>query len=163
MNKNSGIKHLIECHCILPQFKKKEPAIYHKFTVYSKINKSTGMIEEKYSQCNSCGTVHKVVDICRSEIVIGKDEHTSGLTIEEMSLQVDQKISNLLSTNNCDYATWEQVIDVIDNERWEETIVIKRDIINDRVHVKILKILSETKLKLYSKVIEDEIIGEAIL
>ena len=45
-----GVKHLIECHCILPQFKKKQPPIYHKFTVYSKFNSDTGNVIEKYEQ-----------------------------------------------------------------------------------------------------------------
>ena len=163
MKKNAGIKHLVECHCILPQFKKKEPPVYHKFTVYSKILGKSEKIEEKFIKCNNCDTLHKIVDVCRSEIVIGKDDYSAGLTIEDMSYQLDSKISNLLSVNNCDYATWEHVIDIIDDERWNESIVIKREIVNDKLHVKVLKILAENKIRINSKVIEDEIVGEGTL
>ena len=163
MNKTRGIKHLVECHCILPQFKKKDPPIYHKFTVYSRIVEKSEKIETKFIQCNNCNTLHKIIDLCRSEIVTGKDEYASGLTIEDMSHQLDSKLSNLLSVNNCDYATWEHVIDIIEDERWGEQVVIKREVVDEKQHVKVLKILSENKIRIKSNVIEDEIIGEGIL
>ena len=154
----SGVKHLIECHCILPQYKRRDPPLYHKFSVYSKIR--DGLIDEKYAQCNNCGIVHKVYDICRSEIVAGKEEFNTGLTISDMSIQLTDKLSMLLSNHNCDYATWEHVVDIIDEERWDEPIVIKRDIVEDKVIVKILKIREGEKIKIETKTIEDEIIGE---
>lgn len=163
MNSIRGIKHLIECHCILPQFKKKDPPVYHKFTVYSRMVGESDSLETKFVQCNNCNTLHKIVDLCRSEIVVGKDEYSSGLTIEDMSYQLDSKLSNLLSVNNCDYATWEHVIDIIDEERWGESVVIKREIVDEKQHLKVLKILSEDKIRINSKVIEDEIIGEGML
>lgn len=163
MKNTTGIKHLIECHCILPQYKKKKPAVYHKFTVYSKFDSQTGKLEEKIVQCNNCNALHSVIDVCRSEIVTGKDEYSSGLTIEDMSFQLDEKLSNLLTVNNCDYATWEHVLDIIENENWDDQVVIKRDVINDKQHVKILKLSSETKIKIISKIINDEIIGDGRL
>jgi hypothetical protein len=157
----TGIKHLIECHCILQQYKKRADPLYHKFTVYSKIKDDK--VELKYAQCNNCGIVHKVYDICRSEIVTGKEDHNVGLTIEEMSIQLSDKLSNLLSVNNCDYATWEHVLDIIESSRWNESVVIKREIIDSKENIKILSILSEEKVKITSRSIEDEIIGERIL
>lgn len=154
----SGIKHLIECHCILPQYKKRDPPLYHKFAVYSKIR--DGLIDEKYAQCNNCGIVHKVYDICRSEIVAGKEEFNTGLTITDMSMQLTDKLSMLLSNHNCDYATWEHVVDIIDEERWGEPVVIKRDIVEDKVIVKILKLNEGERIKIQTKTIEDEIIGD---
>ena len=35
-----GIKHLIECHCSLIIFKNNDKQIYHKFPVYSIIDKN---------------------------------------------------------------------------------------------------------------------------
>ena len=158
---SSGIKHLIECHWILPQFKKRDNHVYHKFTVYSKIKDDS--IIEKFSQCNNCGAIHKIYDFCKSEIMIGKEDYPTGLTIEEMSLQLSDKLNKVLNINSCDRATWEHVIDIIDNERWEEPVVIKRDIIDSKQVIKILSIKSEDKIKIHSKTIEDEIIGEGRL
>ena len=39
-----GIKHLIECHCTLKIFERRRNQVYHKFTVYSKID-DTGRIK----------------------------------------------------------------------------------------------------------------------
>ena len=157
MIKYKGVKHLIECHCILPQYKKRDPPLYHKFLVYSKID--NGLISEKYSQCNNCGAIHRVYDMCRSEIVVGKEDLNTGLSISDMSMQISDRLSTLLSNHNCDYATWEHVIDIIDEERWGEPVVIKRDIIDDKIVVKILSLQENEKIKIRSKIIEDEIVG----
>ena len=60
-----------------------------------------------------------------------------------------------LATIDADIATWEQVLHAIEEKRWGEKIVIKRDIIEEREHVKILEILNESKFKIYSDVIRD--------
>ena len=40
-----GIKHLIECHCVLAIFKsKEEKIIFHKFPTYSKIDENEKVI-----------------------------------------------------------------------------------------------------------------------
>jgi hypothetical protein len=132
--------------------------LYHKFLVYSKIK--DGLVNEKYAQCNNCSAVHKVYDICRSEIVVGKEDLNTGLTISDMSIQMSDKLSMLLSNHNCDYATWEHVLDIIDEERWGEPVVIKRDIVEDKVIVKIIKLEAGEKIKIQTKTIEDQIIGE---
>ena len=74
-------------------------------------------------------------------------------------MQLSDKLSMLLSNNNCDYATWEQVVDIDDEERWGEPVVIKRDIIDDKIVVKILKLKEGERIKIQSKIIEDQLIG----
>ena len=95
--------------------------------------------------------------------MIGKEDYNVGLNLEDMKMLVSDKISKILQNNNCDYATWEQVIDIIDNESWEEYIILKRDIIDSKEVVKVLQILEGEKIKLYTKTIEDEIVGERSL
>ena len=65
-------KHLIECHCILPQYKKAPKPVFHKFIVFSEIDND--VVEPTYVQCNNCGAVHKIYDFCKSEIIVGRDE-----------------------------------------------------------------------------------------
>ena len=50
-----GIKHLIECHCVLAIYKKNQKIINHKFPVYSKIDEK-GAVIPKLSKCNNCDT-----------------------------------------------------------------------------------------------------------
>ena len=78
-----GVKHLIQCHCMLPQFRNMKEPIFHKFPVFSVIDNSDITIE-KFSICNNCAALHKVVDICKSEIVIGADDRNVARTIEDV-------------------------------------------------------------------------------
>jgi hypothetical protein len=152
-----GIKHLIECHCTLVNYKGNENHLYHKFCVYSKLNKS-GKVIEKIARCNNCQTLHKVYDICKSDIIRnGKDENKSALTLEDIELQISTKIANILRKYNVDISTYEHILDILENECWDEFVVLSRELIEFKYHVKILKILDHDKIKIITKVIEDEI------
>ena len=78
-----GVKHLIQCHCILPQYKNSPEPIFHKFVVFSEIDEEDNFVT-KLAQCNNCGVIHKVVDACKSEIVRGMEESSAILTIPEI-------------------------------------------------------------------------------
>ena len=39
-----GIKHLIQCHCILPQYRNIDDPIFHKFIVFSKMDSNGDLI-----------------------------------------------------------------------------------------------------------------------
>lgn len=155
---NLGIKHLIECHCTLKIYKGDDNHLYHKFPVYSKFNNDSKKIIEKIVQCNNCQTLHKVYDICKSDIIrSGKDENKSSVSIDDISLQLPYKLNNVLVKYQCDIATWEQVLDIVDNKAWNYKIVLSRELIEAKYHVKVLHIISEEKIKIETKVIEDEI------
>ena len=77
-----GQKHLVECHCVLPQFRLNTTVLYHKFVVYSEFN-SDGSVITKYAQCNNCGVIHRVFDIAKSEILMGNENNISIIGIED--------------------------------------------------------------------------------
>ena len=54
---------------------------------------------------------------------------------------------------------WEHLADIYDEERWGELIVIKRDVINEEQHVKLLYILGENKFKIINEQIRSTIIN----
>ena len=149
-----GIKHLIECHCVLPLYKGSQKIIYHKFPVYSKID-NQGRIKEKTVKCNNCDALHLVKEICQSEIKAGKDQTNVVVCKEDLSYMLSNKAVSILEKTEADIATWEQFLDVIEEKRWGEKIVIKRDIIDEHEHVKIVEILAEEKFKIYSEVIKN--------
>jgi len=155
--KAPGIKHLIECHCTLKIYQGSDDHLYHKFPVYSKLNKDDKIIE-KLVQCNHCQTIHKVYDICKSNILrSGKDDHKTAVNIEDISYQLSDKINNILRRYDCDISTWEQILDYCEREYWDQKIVINREIIEGKYHVKVLSILSEDKIKIENRVIENDI------
>ena len=153
----AGIKHIIECHCTLKIYQGEENHLYHKFPVYSKFD-SKGFVVEKIVACNNCGTLHRITDICKSEILPGgKDTNKSQVDIEDIELQIPEKISKILKKYECDVSTWEHVLDLYDDESWGSVVVLTRELIDQKYHVKILHIINDDKIKISTKVIEDEI------
>jgi hypothetical protein len=149
-----GVKHLIECHCELPIFKNEKDIIYHKILVYSKI--IDDKIVEKIVSCDNCNTLHKVYDVCKSDIVKGgKDINKAAVSIEELELQIPDKIVKILEKNQCTLPIYEEIVDAIDQNISDHNIVISREIIEEKYQVKILNI-NKGKFKVTNETIENE-------
>ena len=142
----TGQKHLIKCRCVLPQFKARQEPPAHQFVVFSAMN-DEGEISPKYSQCNNCGVIHKVVDICKSEILSGKEHMNSLIKIEDVKPSLHSNFSNILDSNNADLATWEAVQFVVENKRWGDIVVLTTDVEGDEIHGKYIRILGESMCK----------------
>jgi hypothetical protein len=159
--KSLGIKHLISCHCTLKIFEKNneiQDHLYHKFPVYSQIDHKTGKIIERLAMCNNCNTTHRIFDYCKSELVSNpKEKENMSLNIDDIKIQLSDKIVKIMEKYNPDLATWEHVLDVFDKEAWGSNIIISRDLIDQMYHVKILSIVDENKIKILTKIIKDEI------
>jgi len=129
------MKHIIECHCVLPQNRNKSIPVYHKFVVFSEIDDSDTVVP-KFVQCNNCGIVHKVIDICRSEIAAGKEELKTINTIKDIRMCIPDDAAGLLESYSCDLATWEHIEFIYRNEKWDEQIILARDVIDDEIQGK---------------------------
>jgi|TARA_R110001583_G_scaffold64676_3_gene187400 hypothetical protein len=151
-----GLKHLIECHCILPQFRGRKEPIFHKFVVFSVIDEEDQILT-KFSQCNNCGVVHKIIDICRSEIISGMEDSGSIISKSDIKHSLSKNLISILETYKCDIATWENVQFIIENEMWGSEVTIEREEIEDNVQVKFLKLLSDSKVKIETIVSKNEI------
>lgn len=147
-----GIKHLIQCHCVLPQFRSANPPIFHKFVVFSIIEDD--QVREKIVQCNNCGVLHRVNDQCKSEILFGKDSSGSVRTIEDIELGLPERLSAYLKSQNVDIATWENIEWLVENDR-ESEIVIRRDDQGGRTNLKILTIKRDGTFKTRNEMISD--------
>jgi len=152
----NGQQHLIQCHCVLPQFRGRREPVYHKFTVFSLIDDSDTVVP-KYVQCNNCGTVHKVYDICKSEIVAGKDELRNTTKIEDFKFRLPDDLINLLTSYSCDISVWESVCFSLLSEKWGSKIILTRETINDEICGKMLTIKSEKQF-----IVEDFVISESL-
>ena len=144
-----GVKHTIECHCILPQYKSKPNPPWHKFVVFSIIDDSNTVIP-KYAQCNNCGVIHKVVDLCKSEIIPGKDELRSIKTIEDIAITIPSDIRSVLENYSVDIPTWEMAQFLLQEKQWGKNIILTKEIINDEVHGKAMFFDSADKVRIES-------------
>ncbi|NBP56906.1 hypothetical protein EBU71_10330, partial [bacterium] len=79
----SYIKHLIECKCVLVQYKNITPTVFHKFLVFSEIDGTDGLVIPSYAQCNNCGVIHKINEIGKSS-QLRKESMTALLTIDDI-------------------------------------------------------------------------------
>lgn len=156
-----GIKHLIECHCFLKVFDKSENKINHKFPVYSKLDENNNILP-KLAKCNNCESLHYVYDACRSELRPGKEDLSTILTIEDIMLMLPDRINSVLTANRADIADFEHALDIIENERWGETIIVKRSIVGEVENIKILQIDGENKIKILNKEINTILVSNNV-
>lgn len=144
-----GQKHLIKCRCVLPQFKKLENPPPHKFIVFSVINDDETVVT-KFCQCNNCGIIHKVFDVCRSEILQTKESMSSIIKVEDIKPSLHPNFSNILEVNTADIATWEAVQFIVENKKWGEFVVLTTETEGDEIHGKYIRILGESLCKVES-------------
>ena len=157
-----GVKHLIQCHCVLPQYRKRPEPLFHKFTVFSLIDDEDSVIP-KFAQCNNCQAVHKIIDLCKSEIIPCVDESSAILSINDVRASIPEKFCKVLDKHNCDLGTWEQLKFILEQKLWEEVIVLTRETLGDSTQLKILKIDSEGGYTLETHLRQEEILGEYLI
>lgn len=138
-------KHLIKCKCILPQFRKQKNPPNHQFTVMSILEDD--VVKQKFVQCTNCGIIHKVIDICKSEIMNGV-ENTSLISIDDIKMSISEKYSKILEANFADLPTWEMVQFILENEQWGNYVIIQSEKIDDQKQGKLLRILGENLCKI---------------
>lgn len=138
-----GISHIIECTCILPQYSRAKNTIYHRFIVFSIIENDN--VIPKFVQCNNCGVIHQVIEICKSKIMQGKDELRSALSINDISHELSNQLSDLLKLNDCPLHIWEHVKFIIDEKRWGEHVIISTDNLDNMRTGKVLVITDQDK------------------
>ena len=146
---STGIKHLVSCHCILPQYKNQKNLVFHKFIVFSIIDDSDTVIP-KFASCNNCGAVHKIIDICKTEIVVGRDEVTTQVTREDLKHSMPISLYELLDSYDRPISDFEHAVFIIENQEWGSFIVVKREEVEDYVQGKIVRFIREDKFKVES-------------
>lgn len=141
----SGQKHLVKCRCVLPQFKKRQEPKFHEFVVFSKIINSEFI--ESFAQCNNCGIVHRVIDICKSKIIASKENMPTIPTIEEIAIGLPSDLSNLLKINNSDLATYQYAAFIIEQKLWDTRILLQKESADEFVVGKFLTFLKNERFR----------------
>ena len=152
-----GIKHLIQCHCVLPQFRKRAEKVFHKIEVFSILDEED-KVNEKFVICDNCGVVHKVTDLCKSEIQTNHETITSVRTIPEIKLSIDDSLSKILESNRAHVSTWENIEYLIDNDVFDTPVVINRETVKGKINVKIFQLKKNGKFKITNEIINDEVL-----
>lgn len=142
-----SINHLIECQCILPQYKKRNNPPFHQFVVFSIIDENDSVLE-KFSQCNNCGIVHRVFDICKSEIAVGHESLNSLPNKDDFKLMLPSHVTDILSSYNCELYKWEQITFILNQNRVGDKIILSKDTIDSKVQGKFLTYNGDNKFSI---------------
>ncbi len=137
---------MIECRCILPQFKNKKDAIFHKFVAFSAINEKDE-VEISYVNCNNCGIVHKIIDLCKSEIQENSDDWQT-INIEDIKISLPDSLCSLLESYDCDLPTYQFAFWYVDNEVYGKSLIIQKNETEDRVEGKLLFFKSKDQYRI---------------
>ncbi len=144
-----GIKHTVECTCMLPQFRHKYPAIFHKFIVFSIIDE-TDKLQADYAQCNNCDAVHKIIDVCKSEILSGQESLASTITVEDIKMMIPSDLTSILENYSCELPNWQHAHFIYDNKLWGEKLILVRELLEEEARGKILVFADFNKFKIES-------------
>ena len=150
----SGQKHLVMCRCVLPQFKRVINPPSHQFVVFSIID-DDGRVRPKFVQCNNCGIVHRVIDVCRSEIIPGREHMSSIVSVDDLKTALPESLRAILESNDCDLPTWEAARFIYEEKRWGEFVVLSTDAADGLQQGKYVRILGDNLFKVESYVREE--------
>jgi hypothetical protein len=144
-----GIKHLIQCHCILPQFRNLKEPKFHQFSVFSIVDDSD-VIEPKLVACNNCGILHRVIDVCKSEIVTNREDSASSMKREDFKHSLPSSLYEVLLQYEREVVDFEHAQFIIDNEMWESTIVLSREESGGINQGKMIRFISSERFRIES-------------
>jgi hypothetical protein len=144
-----GIKHLVQCHCILPQYRNLKEPKFHQFSVFSVVDDSD-VIEPKLAACNNCGVLHRVIDVCRSEIVTNREDSATAMKREDFKHSLPSSLYEVLQQYERDVVDYEHAQFIIDNEQWESTIVLSREESGGILQGKMVRFISAERFRIES-------------
>ena len=150
----SYLKHLIECNCILPQFLKHNPPVFHKFIVFSVLD-DDGIFIPSFAQCNNCGAVHKVTEALTSK-TISKDNISSLPKVQELKNGLSEKLIEIVEEYKPEIHTWQEIKFIVQNKLWGKTVILNKENIEGMITGKFLMIAGETLFKVDSFTLEEE-------
>ena len=135
-----GVRHLVQCRCVLPQFRDRPVPVFHKFPVFSVIDDAEN-VEVKLAKCDNCGALHRVTDMCRSTIVVGHEDSSAILSVEDIKASIPQRIGDILSSYGVHLSIWEEVQFVYQTNSWGTEIILVKEDIGDVITGKKLRII----------------------
>ena len=145
-----AIKHVVECHCTLPQYRDRKEPVYHKFIVFSEIDAESDTVVPSFAQCNNCGTIHKVRDICKSEIVAGKDESAAVEKISDVAMSLPKSLVELFESYGLEIADYMMARHVLTYEKWDTTIVLNKEAEEETTSGKLLRFIGPERFRVES-------------
>ena len=101
--------------------------------------------------------MHKIIDICKSELVINRDDVMTQMNIEDFKFSLPTDLFELLISYQKEVADFEHAQFIIENENWKEHIILTREEIEGMVQGKLVKFLAANKFRVESYILRKTI------
>jgi hypothetical protein len=88
-----------------------------------------------------------VIDICKSEIIAGKEESHAIVTKDDIKLSMNQTLATILEKYNVDISDWEYAQYVHEHKLWGNFLVLTQENDENYKRGKYLVILGENLFK----------------
>lgn len=150
----SCARHVIKCRCILTQFKRMADPPVYEFVAFSEI--IDGVVQTKLSACPNCGTIHKVIDICKSEI-LNRDDSRTMTSIEDIRVSLSEPLAAILEKHAVDISVWEHARWIIEQQSWGSFITLEQEKISGGKNIKIMIILGNSLFRIETKFVTEVI------
>ena len=131
-----GTKHIITCRCILNQFKNRDNPPLHKFIAFSVVD-DDDKVKESFVKCNNCGIIHKITDLCKSEIKNDSDDWQV-INKSDIRFSITGDLRDLLDSYDVDLPTWQHALWIIENNLWGSKLILSKKENEERIEGKIL-------------------------
>lgn len=141
-----GVKHLVQCRCILPTMKNRPDPPLHQFIVFS--IEENGKILEKLVTCNNCGIVHEVYELCKSNIMSGVEGTKSSVTLEDISIMLPESVRNLLQGYEKELPDYEHIHFMIEENMVGDFVILSQEFNDGRRSGKVLKYKGKGKFEI---------------
>lgn len=127
------------------QLEQREPEQFRFLTCSLLID---NVVVPSYVECPNCGIMHRVHDVCRSDIQNRAELTGAVQTIDEIRASLPDKVSSLMSSYELDISSWQQAQLIVENCLWGEHVILKTEALPDNVKlVKLMRILGPTLVK----------------
>lgn len=151
MNK-IGIRHSIRCNCILSQHMTKiNPPLFY-FLAFSVIEDD--VVKPKIVQCPNCGILHRVTDISRSTVLLGKEDTRAILTLDDIKTSLSANLVKIMQQYELDNTQWEQAKFIVENEKWGEHVILTTEVVENTKHGKYVNILGKELFRIETYEVE---------
>ncbi len=120
----------------------------HEFPVFSTYDDATNDFEISFVQCDNCGVIHKITDLCMSSVLHGRDEMKSIITIQDVKSSVPSRLAEILEQHKVDLPTWQLTAWIVEAKLWGTPVVISSEYIDGARQGKIMTIISESLYKI---------------
>jgi hypothetical protein len=137
-----GIKHLIQCRCILPTLKNRKNPPLHKFIAFSILEDDK--VQNKIVSCNNCGVNHLINDMCSSEF-LSSETTAASLTLEDIKVMIPDGVVSMLETYEKDLPDYEHINFMMVHEQVNDFLVLTSESTDEKKVGKILRYKGENK------------------